>query len=578
MPKPEQSAEPSIEEILASIRRIIADDGAPAKGPGGARGYPKPAGDPYRDEQQHGGPVHRTTQAYQALGEMPEPRGEDELLELTEDFLLEEAELVAPMGRPSSGHQPSPGHQPMQHGGRAEPADIRTASAAMAPLAGLETPVDPGLHSVFSSVAAEVERLAAGEATPVPASLGRLFGAPSPVRDEPIPESRARAAAPAAPLPSQPEGLPQPEARPTPIAPAAPAQQQAAPRQRTHSRPVWSARRLEGGPAPQPAAPDLDAPEDAAPPQSFVGRDRWEEGVQMPVPESGPQIPFPYAPELEPKGAAPARPAVAIAAAPVAAVAPREPASESPLDDLESEKNFVGDFLSRVFGGAHAQTEEPPLREEPGFEGNRLKGKAEMLAKATLSDFASDKLKAPSLADALQADKPFMAQLTDSLETALAEVETLDELDDEPARGALPAGKSAAPFIAGDEMPEPPPLIETDLPFAVPEPEPASRLMSAAAPQQMTPTAPSPTATAAPKAQPPAGHVHPDPIFEDRRSAPASQMPAGIEDSIKELIKPLIVQWLNENLSRIVEQAVREELAVRKGDFLDLRIGGSGKH
>ena len=46
MPKPEQSAEPSIEEILASIRKIIADDGAPVKGSGG-RGFPH-AADPYR--------------------------------------------------------------------------------------------------------------------------------------------------------------------------------------------------------------------------------------------------------------------------------------------------------------------------------------------------------------------------------------------------------------------------------------------------------------------------------------------------------------------------------------------------
>ena len=44
-------------------------------------------------------------------------------------------------------------------------------------------------------------------------------------------------------------------------------------------------------------------------------------------------------------------------------------------------------------------------------------------------------------------------------------------------------------------------------------------------------------------------------------ASPGIAFPAGLEDSIKEMIKPLIVQWLNENLPRIVERAVREEIA-----------------
>ena len=51
-------------------------------------------------------------------------------------------------------------------------------------------------------------------------------------------------------------------------------------------------------------------------------------------------------------------------------------------------------------------------------------------------------------------------------------------------------------------------------------------------------------------------------------------LPDGIEESIKEMIKPLIMQWLNDNLARIVEQAVREELADRGGDLADLRPRG----
>ena len=43
------------------------------------------------------------------------------------------------------------------------------------------------------------------------------------------------------------------------------------------------------------------------------------------------------------------------------------------------------------------------------------------------------------------------------------------------------------------------------------------------------------------------------------------------------MIKPLIMQWLNENLGRIVEQAVREELADRRPDLAAFRIGGNVK-
>ncbi|HKJ62265.1 MAG TPA: DUF2497 domain-containing protein, partial [Hyphomicrobiales bacterium] len=45
--------------------------------------------------------------------------------------------------------------------------------------------------------------------------------------------------------------------------------------------------------------------------------------------------------------------------------------------------------------------------------------------------------------------------------------------------------------------------------------------------------------------------------------APALNLPASVEGGIKEMIKPLIIQWLNDNLPRIVEEAVREELTGR---------------
>jgi hypothetical protein len=44
---------------------------------------------------------------------------------------------------------------------------------------------------------------------------------------------------------------------------------------------------------------------------------------------------------------------------------------------------------------------------------------------------------------------------------------------------------------------------------------------------------------------------------------PSLNLPSSLEGSIKEMIKPLLIQWLNDNLPRIVEEAVREELTDR---------------
>jgi cell pole-organizing protein PopZ len=165
-----------------------------------------------------------------------------------------------------------------------------------------------------------------------------------------------------------------------------------------------------------------------------------------------------------------------------------------------------------------------------------------------------------------------MDQLTDSLESALAQVEA-EQIDDavpEIANAVLAAGAAAL----GDYLPEEPPLPEIDAPHAPVHPQ--ATAYSAAGPE--------PDATPAPAdaVRPPVvpGFPHPDPIFGDHvpehvPAAATAQLPAGIEDSIKEMIKPLIMQWLNENLGRIVEQAVREELADRRLDMAAFRLGGN---
>ena len=82
-------------------------------------------------------------------------------------------------------------------------------------------------------------------------------------------------------------------------------------------------------------------------------------------------------------------------------------------------------MLTRVFGGRRKKlrnADPAAPRQTPPQADARL-AKAEDLAKATITDFASDKLRAPSVAQALHADRPFMDAITDSLATAMAEAE-----------------------------------------------------------------------------------------------------------------------------------------------------------
>ena len=90
MRKPEQSAEPSIEEILASIRKIIADDGSQnlAACRHVVRGE---ARNVRRSRPSRSGSGSHQAERFYPEPEEPAPAlGEDEILELTEDIMVED--------------------------------------------------------------------------------------------------------------------------------------------------------------------------------------------------------------------------------------------------------------------------------------------------------------------------------------------------------------------------------------------------------------------------------------------------------------------------------------------------------
>jgi hypothetical protein len=100
MRKPEQAPEPSIEEILASIRRIIADDAPHAAVVAEDIGEVR--------LQAYAG--ERRIRAVEAPTRSPEPKGsEDEVLELTEDFMLAEEAPGVELREPGEPQEVNPG-------------------------------------------------------------------------------------------------------------------------------------------------------------------------------------------------------------------------------------------------------------------------------------------------------------------------------------------------------------------------------------------------------------------------------------------------------------------------------------
>ena len=558
MRKSDQTLEPSIEEILASIRKIIADDGSQSR----EHDAEPFAGGAERPRQPQPAPLPRFLDPHAYEPAAPaEPAGEEEIMELTEDIILEDQSSQNDRGLNEFKDNTADPFATAAVGGEAD-ADAERHS------------VNAQLENVFSSVAAEVERLSHGqtsmaESGPAAAAAAAEtddWDGPNQVRHavetyNAAVSSRAQSRAPeeakpdniSAPAPPRAARHEPAEPAPRPIA--------SPPTSRPQSRQVWSARHLESeGPRSRKGKDEEEAPvvsQRGEPPARAAmsgARDSWAEGVQMPVPDSGPTVPFASAPadDLIPEP-----------------VAPR--AASSPAGDLEKEKDYVGGVLTRVFGRSQKKGDETPLPAAPAPA-----SKAEKLAKATISDFAAEKLRAPVVADALQADKPFMETITDSLETALANVEMGVPNAAEPTESPKDTPMTEAQPAPYDEL-----LPDTLLPFDSELAPFASGQIPGSSTQEKAPaprgkTSELPIESGRPKsglfrdeAEAPLGAAalssQPSPAPAAEPALSQSALPSGLEDSIKELIKPLIIEWLNNNLPRIVEKAVREELADHGG-------------
>jgi hypothetical protein len=584
MRKPEHSGEPSIEEILASIRSIIAEDGAPPRSgmkpvnDGAPRRPPRP-----QNLQNPDNAAASSKQDHSVLQRGPRTLNtadsNDEILELTEDFMLAEpaASQSAASAKSRTANLPVRDFYSEDASGDFRPAPSRE---------------EEELDEVLSNLAAEVERLAAPDAVQKRSSEAdaerSTAGEWDDSQDQPDSGGISSFGAPEFAEPDersagQPQiaGIAEPRAAtasaPAGLSPAAQPPQFANVSGANKSKPVWSARRLEQRPAassrmepaaveeqPAPPEPPQEPPAAVATtlPSTVSRRDLWAEGVQMPVPDTGPEMPLPLTDPESRK------------------TTMETGASPTNKSAVEDDRRAVGSFLTRVFGSA------PPEHADDTAAGEKsLRGKAEKLARDTISGFAEEKLNAPAVGNALKADKDFMNEVASSLESALASSEDSDAPDlpesasgsgadletyvqpvqdsglDMKLKEALAADARTSETIAAEQK------LQEDALSA----ETAALVVQSIARDERPGPGPADTAQRTPQADeaaPIPAEAAAPPRTEASKAdlpAPVLNLPGSLEGSIKEMIKPLIIQWLNENLPRIVEEAVREELTGRSG-------------
>ena len=334
------------------------------------------------------------------------------------------------------------------------------------------------------------------------------------------------------------------------------------PAQAPVSAPVWSRPELPAGAAQPPIAPERPRQE------QLSGRPlarNWAGDVQMPVPDQGPVSLFPSTPgqgQPETPGAGgtglakqqagaqaepPAAPADAEGPAAVAALAQRlarsaigvleaselENAKQVDFEHLDamSRAEVTERFADAIESVAQAVQEEPDL---PEMADGQIPQSAPQEQPVRQEQPAAKMVAEAAPAPVAEAPWDIEAEAV-----AMAEVPVQAEVKAESRAEPEPEEAAAEP------VPAPSPVSAEPV-------RPASPVQMALATQ---PLAPAPRA-----AQQPLAQVQ----FMGAAQPPVSATGGGpLETAVREMLRPLLVQWLNENMPRILESAIREEISVR---------------
>ncbi|MGH7032384.1 MAG: DUF2497 domain-containing protein [Stellaceae bacterium] len=125
-----------------------------------------------------------------------------------------------------------------------------------------------------------------------------------------------------------------------------------------------------------------------------------------------------------------------------------------------------------------------------------------------------------------------------------------EEVEDEPAEPRL-----AVPPSAPEPAPESPAAEEPRIKLADPEPEPAAPAVAAQFGRRLISDSTANASLAALSEL--VNRTHRDPAIE---SLPMGQSNRTLEDLTRELLRPMLKAWLDENLPPLVERIVREEI------------------
>jgi cell pole-organizing protein PopZ len=335
--------------------------------------------------------------------------------------------------------------------------------------------------------------------------------------DEPSPEpASVAAAAPDRPahVDYEPRERPAPEHRQEPAAKPSPAQ----------SRSLWSRRELPGSP-PASASPPPRAPSQPAAPRQ--AQRSWPEDVQMPISDGGPvSLITPGETQVQIK---PPSKEAGLAGAPL-----ESPESAPATGMGEKEEAAVALLAESLALTAASAMDEEELQAAGDVDFARLDDER----KSNVTE---------SFANAIERESARRERTP--LPTLLDEVFGQDFAPEPPAQAAAEDWRSLGLRAAQPEA--------VEWPSAAKAPE-HDDFLSPALPEE--PDDPERSAEK-PRREAPFAQVQ---FVGASQPALASSGSGGtLEDAVRDMLRPLLAQWLNENMPRILEKAIREEMATR---------------
>ena len=601
MNRPEQASEPSMDEILASIRRIIAEDpaGTPSAGPAQvipANGKGDLTSRPSLPAASAGlkTRIEAAAPARQAPPPLPAAAPSVRDLAADDDIL----DLVDAPAAPIASPPPPP----------AAPAPRSEASAG--PMAG-GRPLTPRPLSTRPEFGTQVSSTRASTASPVASSHAAgapvLPGGATSLRPAPPPLPRATGEAVNGRTPLRLDAPPLPPvfsdaARARPALPAArneapPAaldigtivprrEGDAGPGEPAGSSRLASPAPLGNGGMAKPASAEMvrqPSPSPALRPGlGDVRRDKPASETARPLEATEPLL----APETQAE-VKPARTDKPTAIS--ASVAPPRPLGSPPAGSLAKDASGIKldaparpsfESVAKPVSGRASELDIAPPRFGPLFR-DAPAGDLPTSLRARATDgtgaAAAAKTATTAMADAVARTKD--AATAEAKEPSLAKVRVAAPTVDFKTQDAsiAPVVKPADAPLVVEASTSPP--IEAVTTLAAPAPSHAAPKPDAAAISMKVETGPPAAASdaaaplekaGAPLATPPVALV-PSPS-----NAVAAATTRSLEDAVSDLLRPMLRSWLDDNMPRIVEKIAREELAKPLGtpDKADAKADG----